>query len=245
VAEYLRDPAWQFVGAVLAALAIGATVGIYWLQRQRKRLSYEVVSRNRLLTVTEEHQSKLRVTYDGEPVKDLSILVIRLVNSGNVPIAAQDFATPVIISAGDRARVFSAAITDTDPVELLAEIEKHDEQVLLVPTLLNAGDAITLKLLVSDYGGKASVFGRIVGVKTIGNLSKPTALLNVLAATGLLLTLAGGYMFFKFKPEVTEPPLPIYSKIGFALFCFGYLAIGFSLARRSSFLRIFRALASR
>ena len=59
--ELLRDPVWQFVGAVLAVLAIVASIAIYRLQKVPKRLAYEIVSRSTLLTVKEEIESKVQV----------------------------------------------------------------------------------------------------------------------------------------------------------------------------------------
>jgi len=43
--EALRDPIWQFIGAVLAFAAIVISILLYFMQRRRKALSYEIVSR--------------------------------------------------------------------------------------------------------------------------------------------------------------------------------------------------------
>ena len=49
--DLLRDPLWQFIGALLALLAIGVSVALYLIQRRKKRLSYEIVSNSSLLTM--------------------------------------------------------------------------------------------------------------------------------------------------------------------------------------------------
>lgn len=49
--EILRDPVWQFIGAIFALAAIVIVVIIYWMQRQRKSLSYEIISCTPLLSV--------------------------------------------------------------------------------------------------------------------------------------------------------------------------------------------------
>ena len=56
--ELLRDPLWQFVGAILGFVAIGITIIIFWLQRTRKSLSYEILSNTSLLTIKEELEGK-------------------------------------------------------------------------------------------------------------------------------------------------------------------------------------------
>jgi len=40
----LRDPAWQFVGAAVAVLALLLSLLIAIIQRQRKRLDYQIIT---------------------------------------------------------------------------------------------------------------------------------------------------------------------------------------------------------
>ena len=49
VIELLRDPVWQFVGAVLAAIAIGIPILVYYRQRRRKRLGYQILANTPVL----------------------------------------------------------------------------------------------------------------------------------------------------------------------------------------------------
>ena len=57
--DILRDPLWQFAGAILAVLAIAISIVLYRLQRQSKELIYEIVSSTPLLGIQEEVDKKL------------------------------------------------------------------------------------------------------------------------------------------------------------------------------------------
>ena len=148
--QYLRDPAWQFAGAVIALLAIAATFLIYFLQRQRKSLTYEVLSKSSLLTVREELENRLQVLYDGEPTRDICLLVIRIINSGTEAIASRDFEKPICIGTGPTSKILSAAITGVEPENLDVRIFAAESSATIDPLLLNPRDSIEIKLLVSD-----------------------------------------------------------------------------------------------
>ena len=161
--DYFRDPVWQFVGAILALVALAATVIIYALQRQKKRLSYELISRNQLLTVREELESKLQVIYDGQPARDICLIVVKIYNSGNVAVTSSDYEMELSINTGVSSKILSAAITEVEPDNLSVGLSVNEADVHIAPTLLNPRDSMSLKLLVSDFGGRISVDGRVVG----------------------------------------------------------------------------------
>jgi hypothetical protein len=163
--ELLRDPAWQFIGAVITLVALTATIIIYWLQRQRKAISYEVVSKNQLLTVREELEGKLQVLYEGQPARDICLLIIKLFNSGNVAVSSTDYERQISFNTGASSKILSAVVTDVEPQNIFVEIDVEESRVKVRPVLLNPKDSITLKLLVSDFSGAVSPDGRVIGVK--------------------------------------------------------------------------------
>lgn len=59
--DFFRDPAWQFVGVVLALLSLGGAFWIYWLQRQAKELAFGLISSHRLVAVADEVSSRVTV----------------------------------------------------------------------------------------------------------------------------------------------------------------------------------------
>ena len=88
--EILRDPVWQFVGAVLALLAIAITIWVYFAQRPRKRLLVERVARVPLITVGADRIPGLQITIDGHQIERATVVVVLVRNLGNAPLAAKD-----------------------------------------------------------------------------------------------------------------------------------------------------------
>lgn len=222
--ELLRDPAWQFVGVVLALAALAATFIVYWLQRQRKALSYEVISKNQLLTVREELEGRLQVLYEGHPARDICLLVVKLSNSGNVPISAADYERPLSLGTGISSKILSGVVTDVDPENLAANIDIEESRVILRPILLNSKDSVTLKLLVSDFGGDVAIDCRVLGVKSISKADQITGYQALLMFVALTCLAVSAFLVAGFSPMPdVRSPLPIQVKIGFTLFVVGYL----------------------
>ncbi len=165
--ELLSSPIWQFVGVILALLATILSVAIYYKQRQFKSLSFAIISLTPLLDVRGEIKGKVKILYDDQPVQEVHLAIIELFNSGNLPIVSNDYEYPVLFSFGENTIVLSSEIISTIPQSLPAKIIHQDGKIEVDPTLLNVGDAITIKALVSGFEGQITVGGRIQGVKEI------------------------------------------------------------------------------
>ena len=165
--DLLRDPLWQFAGVILAIVAIGISVAVYFAQRQRKDLSYDVLWSTRLLNVSEKSLGPIQVLYDGAPVTDPQLIVMRVANTGNVPITAEDFERPVSFQFGDGCAVLSATVGSTEPEHLGLSVVARDACVILEPVLLNQADSATLTVLVSGKARFPTADGRIRGVHSI------------------------------------------------------------------------------
>jgi hypothetical protein len=165
--EILRDPMWQFIGAVLALLAIILTLYLFWLQRQRKSLSYDVISSTSLVSVNEAIKDSLQIFRNGKLIPGVHLLVVKLTNSGNIPIPSADYESPVILTfAGDDV-VLEAEIMLTHPNNVKASLEFNESEVKLSPSLLNPGDTIEMKILLSKFSGKVNVDARVLGIKQL------------------------------------------------------------------------------
>lgn len=234
--ELLRDPLWQFVGAALALFTLATSFLIYLLQRQRKAISYEVVSRNQLLTVREELEGKLQVLYEGDPTKDICLLVLKLINSGNLPVSTSDYECPISFATGANSKILSAVVTNKDPQELSIELVVEPSRVVVQPALLNPKDSITLKILVSDFAGSIIPHARIVGVKAITKASSNSSYSTLLMICGLVLLTFGVYLFMPKMPEcVVVTPFSGQMKLGLALFVFGYVIVIVGMVKSGRF----------
>jgi hypothetical protein len=170
MSDILRDPLWQFVGVIAALVAISISIILYMKSRSRKSLSYVIISRTPLLSVDREIKKDLQILYQGKPIQQVHLLLMKLINSGNVPVTASDFERPFSLLFSEDAKVIAAEIIKTKPESLRATIAFENQKVVLNPVLMNGGDSITLKILVSKLNGDFKVDGRIVGVKEIKEL---------------------------------------------------------------------------
>jgi hypothetical protein len=113
--ELLRDPVWQFAGAVLAAAAIFVSVAVFLAQRQQKRILYDVIANIPILSVNEEAIGDFEILFKGLPVSKVRVLLIELTNVGNAPITTMDYQSPLSIEFKDPTKVLAAEIAELVP----------------------------------------------------------------------------------------------------------------------------------
>lgn len=236
--KILRDPLWQFVAVVLAVLAIIISV---LLQRRKKALSYEIVSKTPVLSTAEEIAGKLQIRFQGESVQGVYLLVIRIINTGNIPIASSDYERPLSIHFYKETRVLTGEVSQSDPININAQIEVHDQSILVMPVLLNKGDSITIKALVSNYSCMPKFDGRIIGVKNIS----PRTDTGYYWASALMiagLVLAGIGFTSGMKGALNGGTLPSHISSSYILM----ISMGYSLMLGSTFmLRPYRRFLKR
>lgn len=171
--DLIRDPLWQFAGALLSAVAIVVTVWIAWSQRRNKRLTYRMRT-SQLVSVDAQIHDRIKITYEEQPIVDVRLAELSFKSAGNIPIVPSDFVKPLQCDFGASSRVLTAEITATEPEDLGAVIRWHGDgtditdtaRVEVEPLLLNPGDGVSIRCLVTDSTG-FDVVGRISGVKTI------------------------------------------------------------------------------
>jgi len=198
--QLLGDNTSQFFGVAFGVAGILATVVVgvvfYRLGRPRKELGYRVLSNTRVVSVQGEMDQLVQILYLGQPVRDVHLLVLQVVNSGNEPIVADDYQCNLNIGLGDGARVLTAELVESDPEGLTAwpVLAEACDTVHVHPLLLNAGDWFKLKILVTGFSGLVRVNGRIVGVKEIKALGERASSGRqfVGALIGVLLVLLAG-----------------------------------------------------
>ena len=183
---------------IIAALALVVTVclALYQLWRSRKRLSYEVLSNNILISDEEEISDKVEIRYEGRSVKNVRFIVIRLINDGSLPIKKDDFEKPLRFEF-PLARVLSAEKVRFHPSNMSTRLTYRDDWIELEPTLFNRKDYVQLKVLVSDYRDELKVDARIVGVPSIGKAGR--SITRDLYLPSLLSVLTLGVLIAVFK----------------------------------------------
>lgn len=190
--DILRDTVWQFV---FGFLGIGIAVLIYFLQRRKKSLSYQVISETPLLTVKEGLEGNIKILFGEKPVPNVHLVVLRILNNGNIPILSNEFQNDLRFSFGQKTTILSAEVTDTLPKTFKPTIAIESDCVVLQPTLLNGGDMATIKLLLAGYNNKIECDSRIVGVKDVKRVNESFNLSGIYTSVGIILFITGVVLF--------------------------------------------------
>lgn len=149
-----------------AALIVGvASLLLTRKQVQKKELAYDVIVDTKLLETSALLEDRVQILFDRSPVRDVSIILIRIWNSGNQTILRDDFEAPILFSFGN-ARLLSAEVIAKVPSGLSPVLKRRDS-LALEPLLLNRGDAFIVKVLLTDHRDKIDVEARVAGVKGV------------------------------------------------------------------------------
>lgn len=200
LAEVLRDPMWQFIGVLVTVIVGVISIILVLRERNKKSLSYDLVSHASLVSVEKEVKDKLFIAYEGKPISQLTLNIIRLINSGNTPITAADFVSPPTILFDEKSEIISAEVSEKNPNGLEASVTYNSTQVTVNPTLLNGGDWFEIKVLSSGQGNVTSVNGRVVGVREIVKLVEHKSLYMAMAICGILLLVIGELVALRVSP---------------------------------------------
>jgi hypothetical protein len=179
-------------------------VGQWWWRR--KALSY-TVSETQLLTVHGDLKGKVQILFDGVSVPNVSLVVIKVRNSGHEPIRANDFERPLRFDFGSGARILSLDADEANQKSLKPAVRQGagnapaENAFELDPLLLNRGDWIKVKALVSNVG-TISVDGRIEGVRDIRPVTGDRSRLKWLEVA--LQLLAGAILVFLIEHNQTR-----------------------------------------
>jgi hypothetical protein len=191
MSEIMRDPLWNFVATLVGSVSLLVTIFLSVKQRQRKALSYEILSDESLLSVKNEIKGKLQILYEGKAVQQMRLIVLRIFNSGNVPIQISDYEQSTQLCFGKNAQILSAEVVGVDPKELNVSINIEENKVIVNPILLNKTDFFKIKILTTKSCDQPLITGRIVGVKKISKFVGPKMLCYFLICVGIVLQITG------------------------------------------------------
>ncbi len=181
------------------ATMVGIMVSVYlWiLNQKRKRLSYRVLSCGPILRVKGSSRKHLSVAFDGTSVDDACLIIVRLTNSGHLPVTAADYTTDLSINFNPGSSVLMADVALASPADLDERVRQADAslgliksleptRVVLRPVLLNDGDSVTYQIVVRNHRGSLSVRGHINGIRSVVEERRKPLLPRLLSAAGLV-----------------------------------------------------------
>jgi hypothetical protein len=184
----LQDPIWQFFGVIVGIIALIISVIMpVWL-KNRKELSYQILS--------EVENRKLPRT------KPISIL--RLMNSGNEPIALSDFHAPIKIVFRPEVDILAATVEEPDPYDLPVEIEATNSTAFVAPLMLNPQDSFNIVFELSSFS-MPHLEGRIEGIRQI---RKRLIVKNTLIIVFIITALINGITLYLAMTESLQRNSP-------------------------------------
>ena len=164
---FLHDPVLDLIIGIIVTIVVAFVV--YLKQRSRKEIAYDVIANTPVLSIDKEVKGKLQVLYEGKPIDDARLVVLRIWNSGKSPISSIDYERPLTFDFGENSEVLDATIIETKPPDLKedAAIEKSLNKAIVKPLLLNSNNSIKLKVLLTNFGGNIKASARISGINQI------------------------------------------------------------------------------
>lgn len=211
--SFLRDPIWQFIGAVFAFFAIFTSVYLYLLQRRRKCIASDLLTFAEVVTVGDALRGKIEILYDGTPVHNAHLCIARIYNYGNTPVTQSDYVEPLCVSFGQGATILSLEILEAEPRNLKPEFSVQSGRITFSPFLFNPGDSFILRALVAHPSTKPrfGMHARIIGVRRISARPLELSLFWRSAALSLLVGLGGAGLFIAIVPslEKTSPAIAL------------------------------------
>lgn len=161
--QIIRDPLWQFVSIIVSLIVTGV---VYWLQQPYKELSYDIISSTPLFSIMEEAQGKVEVLFDGEPVTDAYLLIIKLHNSGNKAIISSDYESPIQLNFNEEVSILSAEVIDDTEYSITTTLQVVQNRIKLKPILINPKESVTIKVIASNYK-ELNITARITNINKI------------------------------------------------------------------------------
>ena len=166
ILELLRDGVWQFVGAIITLVTLIVTVAIYFAQRWRKLLTYEVIASTPLLQ-SNDLSGEIEVNFRGESVDQIYLTVLEVRNSGNVPIVRNDFDGDLTFTLNNENKILSADVIENKPESVSIQLIQSEDSVSIEPARLNGKDMFTIRFVSTRQIEELSTFCRIAGVSNI------------------------------------------------------------------------------
>lgn len=171
MSDFLIDKAFEIVSALIALGAIFLTLK----EKKRKVLSYDVLSSTSLIMRDDALSKRLTILFDNDEIKeDVHLVLVKIQNTGNVPIELTDFSEDLSIDTSGT--ILVAEVKETTPSNLSVKI---NEELLTLfgmlnidPLLLNSKDTIILKLLITSYKNDLTVSTRISGVEEVTKIKE-------------------------------------------------------------------------
>ena len=238
--EIFRDQIWNFIGVIIACVTLLITVILYFLQKHKKGLSYDILSKTSLLTNKEKLEGKIKILYDDNEVQNVKFLEIKILNTGNIGIPSSDYERPLRFIFEAEAKILTAEIIKSEPESLTTSLNITQNEIIVQPILMNSKDYLVIKAIVSNSTDEEIIVdGRIKDVKEIKKQGESYMGL-IFAIIGITLTIAGMIQLTTIERATqVVTPWTIQKTISITLIVIGYIFMAAFVFSRGKYRRLF------
>ncbi|NES72688.1 MAG: hypothetical protein F6K24_49580 [Okeania sp. SIO2D1] len=170
-------PDWGMISAIIgfATLLAAIIIGIIQIvitkfpKKEIKEIKCIEISSVSLVKVDKKIANELEIFFQGKKIKYLTFTVLRVYNSGDLPITPSDFVRPISL-------IFTPIITTTEIIKaeilnatehLQPIIEVKNNIIELEPLLMNSGDSFDISIITNLEENNINIDSRIVGIQNI------------------------------------------------------------------------------
>ena len=165
IKSILNNP---YIVAIISGIAI--LIISYFVNKNKKILSYKIISNNLLITNSE----KIKISYSDKEINNIYNVIIEINNIGNNEIKPEDYDKNISIIFDEDVNILSAIIKEKYPYDLNIDFEINDNKVLLDKILLNKKEKFTIQFeltsknnLFKEKLDKIQISARIAGFEII------------------------------------------------------------------------------
>lgn len=163
--NYINWGATLFIPVLLFLLAP------FWdsLFEEKKAIEYSIVGEREIFNKEdyEENWPRLKFNMEDSELKNAILTVIKVVNSGKVPIKGDDFESPIRFDLEFGGGMMMPRVAASHPMDLPVDISVDDNSLLISPLLLNTGDYFYIEILTESKVSIKKVTARIVGIDVL------------------------------------------------------------------------------
>lgn len=152
----------DIAGIAIAAIALAVAIAIYLHQRTYKQLTYEFIEEVPLIRGLDN----ISVMYQDRIVSRPQLSLVRFANTGNVPLAAGDFATPIRVDL-QPATVLRAEQIGSSSKQIQVDLTSESHALTVTPKLLNPREWFTISVLLDAPPPESVVIRRDAGASGV------------------------------------------------------------------------------
>jgi len=165
--QFIRNNWKWLIGILLSFFAVVIPSWISMSQNQSKSVDVSVSNVTPIVEKQAGGIEDIVVTVSGVPIDKPYLSIIKIANSGGLPVTREDYEKPLEISVGENVQIIKAIVSETIPKGISANITWERNKFFFHPALLNPEDTVIVNVLTGSATPVFDATGRISGIKNI------------------------------------------------------------------------------